>query len=157
MLIPIREFLQSRGGTIAVSVAFVIVMAIVGNALLNSFGTSRAGALSRDRLFICAETGESFRHELEAGEPIPVASPHSGENTGYPAELCYWTADGEIRQEPTAVLLNASIDKSGPTFCPDCDRLVVHWNPRPIPGAPPPTRDQLSKKVPQATLASGDE
>jgi hypothetical protein len=65
-------------------------------------------------------------------------------NTGYPAEACYWTADGGTKTEPTWVLMNAVLGKPGPTFCPDCGRLVVARNPMPGPGVkPPPTQQEL--------------
>lgn len=150
----IQELLQTRGGVIAGSTAFVIVMAILLVSLLNSFSASRAGAHSRDRLFICAETGLTFRHELNLGDTIPVNSPHSGHDTGFEAERCYWTADGQVAPEPTPVLLGAYVGETGPTFCPDCDRLVVRWNPRPRPGqTPPPTRGQLQRN-PRALQAA---
>ena len=59
----------------------------------------------------------------------PVKSPHSGKETGYEPERCYWTADGKPKPEPTYVLLNAAVGKPGPTFCQDCKRLVVGLNP----------------------------
>lgn len=142
-------FLGSRAGRWA-------GIGLAGAALLGSFVTlyrtfaeSDAVASSKNRLFICAETGKSFRHAVSPGEVTPVRSPHSGENTGYPAELCYWTAGGAVKEEPTAVLLHAYLGREGPTFCPDCNRLVVGHNPRPAAGAaPPPLEDQFrpSKK-----------
>ena len=91
--------------------------------------------------YICTETGKPFRHKNRIGETQPIRSPYSGKNTGVPAEACYWTADGSIKKQPTWVLLNESSGKPGPTFCPDCGRLVVGHNPPPRPGAiPPPTR-----------------
>lgn len=98
-------------------------------------------AQERSRIFIDSQTGKSFRHEIEKGESIPVDAP-SGGKTGYPAELCYWTADGQIKSDPTPVLLNSWIGKPGPTFCPDCGRLVVGNNPFPMPGSRPPPTEQ---------------
>jgi hypothetical protein len=100
----------------------------------------------RSRIFVDAQTGQGFTHELQKGESIPVQAP-SGGKTGYPAELCYWTKDGQIKSDPTPVLLNSWIGKSGPTFCPDCGRLVVANNPPPLPGSrPPPTREEYEKR-----------
>lgn len=100
----------------------------------------------RQGYFICSQTGKAFRHELTAGEAIPIYSPYSGSNTGYPAELCYWNADGTIKSTPTPVLLNSWIGKPGPTFCPDCGRLVVARNPYPSPNSkPPPTREEYER------------
>ena len=105
-----------------------------------------AAVSSRQRMFICAESGKPFRHELSMGETLPVRSPFSGHNCGYPAELCYWTKEGAIRQEPVAVLLKQYIDEPGPTFCPDCGRLVIGHNPVPQAGAaPPPTLEQYTR------------
>lgn len=82
-------------------------------------------------MYICSETGKTFAHVRKSGEPSPVLSPHSKKNTGYPAEKCYWTKDGKIKDAPTYVLLNQHTGKPGPTICPDCGRLVVPHNPRP--------------------------
>ncbi|MBX3395120.1 MAG: hypothetical protein KF841_07095 [Phycisphaerae bacterium] len=82
-------------------------------------------------MYICSETGKTFAHVRRSGEPSPVLSPFSKKNTGYPAEKCYWTKDGKIKDTPTYVLLNEQAGKPGPTKCPDCGRLVVPHNPRP--------------------------
>ena len=140
----LQQFLRSRAGAISALVLLAAVATFAAIRLAGALGTSQAGALSRDRLFVCSETGKSFRHQIEAGDTIPVRSPYSGENTGFEAEKCYWTVDGQIKQEPTAVLLNEYVGKPGPTVCPDCGRLVVRWNPRPRPEqTPPPTAAQL--------------
>jgi len=97
--------------------------------------------------YICTETGQSFRHENKMGETLPIYSRFSGKNTGMPAEACYWTTDGKPKIDPTWVLLNEEIGKSGPTFCPDCGRLVVGHNPRARPGMqPPPTRSKYAAR-----------
>jgi hypothetical protein len=62
----------------------------------------------------------------------------SGKKVGYPAELCYWTADGKLRSEPVPVLLNEYRGQKGPTFCPDCGRLVRPQQSQPYPNAKPP-------------------
>ena len=144
----IRELLQSRGGLIVAGFAFAAVIAFFVYSLSSAFGTSAAGDRTRDRTFICAATGKVFQHRIEAGDTIPVESPYSGEATGYEAERCYWTADGHVKDEPTMVLLNEYADKPGRTFCPDCGRVVVRYNPRPIgpDDRPPPTRDQLAAR-----------
>jgi hypothetical protein len=97
--------------------------------------------------FICSETGKTFEHKLRLDEEIPVLSPYSGKNTGVPAEPCYWTAEGGTKDEPTWVLLNELCGKPGPTFCPDCGRLVVHRNPPPGSVAhPPPTQEEYAAR-----------
>lgn len=139
----LRDFLGSQAGRWAGIGFAAVTVLLLFLALYGSLGDSEAVASSRDRVFVCAETGKAFRHEIERGEVMPVYSPHSGETTGYPAELCFWTADGRIQDDPTAVLLNEKVSKAGPTFCPDCNRLVVGHNPHPQPGdTPPPTRNQ---------------
>jgi len=77
---------------------------------------------------------------------MPVLAP-SGKNTGYEAELCYWTKDGKPKETPTPVLLNIYKGIKGPTFCPDCGRLVVGHNPPAMEGAkPPPTKDEYTPR-----------
>ena len=139
----LREFLETRTGRV-MSVGFIVVaVGVLVASVWASLGGNEAAAASRERLFICAETGRPFVHEIQAGESMPVRSPHTGKDTGYPAERCYWTADGSIKDEPTPVLLNEWGGKPGATFCPDCNRLVVGHNPQPAPGdTPPPTRDR---------------
>jgi hypothetical protein len=79
------------------------------------------------------------------GQSIPIKAP-SGNNSGYPAELCYWTKDGQAKTDPTPVLLNVLVGKPGPTFCPDCGRLVVGHNPRPGAGVKAPMTQEEWKK-----------
>ncbi len=148
----IRDLLQTRAGMIAALGAVAIALYLGVSSLAGVLGSSPAAALSRHRLFICAETGKSFQRDVSTGAALPVTSPYSGARSGYPAELCYWTLDGGIRQEPTPVLLNSYVGRKGPTFCTDCDRLVRAWNPRPVPGEPPPTRAQLETKRARTAL-----
>lgn len=99
------------------------------------------------RWFVDADSGKPFRKNLELGMSVPIKSPFTGHNTGYPAELCYWTADGKAKTDPTPVLLNSEIGVDEPTFCPDCGRLVVGHNPAPdgIHG-PPPTKQEYTSR-----------
>ena len=128
------------------AIAFVVVGVLTALVTLREyFGPTPAQVHARQRWYICAETGKSFRVELSKGMRVPVHSPHSGRDTGVPAELCYWNSDGSIRAEPTAVLLNEQRGGASPTFCPDCDRLVVPFNPPPIAGAAPPTSRELRR------------
>lgn len=110
-------------------------------------------------MYICAETGKTFPHVRKSGEQSPVLSPHSGKNTGYMAEKCYWTKDGKIKDTPTYVLLNEATGKPGPTWCPDCDREVIPHNPRPKRGEAtdiivPPARTESLSPIP-ATQPAG--
>lgn len=129
-------------------VVALVVLAVVGAiwAAWTSMGPSTAAAQSGRMIYICAETGKSFDFKIEAGMKIPVPSPHSGKNTGYPAELCYWTKDGKPSESPTPVLMNDYVNKPGPTFCPDCGRLVRFRNPMPSEGSAPPTREQYAQQ-----------
>jgi hypothetical protein len=139
-----RGLVGSSKGRLAAAAALFVAAAALGYASLrHSFGDSEAARVSQDRVFVCAKTGKAFSHRLSRSDTLPVYSPHSGEKTGYPAELCYWTADGQVRKEPVAVLLNTYLGKDGPTFCPDCGRLVVGHNPPPDGRRrPPPTRQE---------------
>ena len=112
-------------------------------SVVHYLGPSPAVLASTHGQFICAQTLKPFALTITPGMTLPVPSPYSGKNTGYPAELCYWTSDGRIREAPVAVLLNSCLGKPGPTFCPDCGRLVRSRNPLPVPGSPPPTRQQF--------------
>ena len=136
-----RNFMDSPAGKATAGVVLVVAAVAVYLSVRANFGSSSAGAMSRDRIFICSETKKPFEYTLKVGDQIPVKSPHSGKNTGYPAELCYWTKDGKVKDDPTPVLLKSHLGERGPTFCPDCGRLVVGHNPRPNSGdKPPPTQ-----------------
>jgi len=142
----IRKIMQNRLGRYIATGACVIPVVILVFAISQFFGQSSAAAESRNRVFVCSETGKTFRTKIDVGTAIPVYSPFSGKNTGYLAELCYWNKDGSIKSEPTGVLLNERMGKPGPTFCPDCDRLVVGHNPQALAGmTPPPTREEYEK------------
>jgi hypothetical protein len=132
-----RKTLEGPAGKV-IAVAFVLIGGLAAYLSLRGGGPT-AGDLSRQRVLIDSETNKSFNYELKAGENFPVKAP-SGGKTGYPAEACYWTRDGQVKAEPTYVLLNQMLGKPGPTYCPDCGRLVVPRNPRPAEGdKPPPT------------------
>lgn len=81
--------------------------------------------------FICAETNLPFQYEIKDGDHFPVISPHTNRPTGYPAEKCFWTADGKAKLKPTYVLLKSELGQEGQTFCPDCGREVFPHNPLP--------------------------
>jgi hypothetical protein len=134
-------FLQGRGGTVLA----LIVLLAGGIAIYMGYQNmaSNGADSANRRIFICAKTLKQYEINLTLSTPIPAPSPFTGQNTGYPAELCYWTADGQIKKDPTAVLLQnlAQPGYVGPTFCPDCGRLVVGHNPKPGDN-PPPTREQ---------------
>ena len=137
----VRDFLSgTTGKAIGIAGAVVALVAAVVMAR-NSFGPPAETRNANDRVFVCSETGKTFNYTIKRGDRFPVKSPHSGKNTGYEAEKCFWTADGKIKEKPTYVLLNDYVDKPGPTYCPDCGRLVIRFNPPPTTDAvPPPTQ-----------------
>ncbi len=111
------------------------VLALGGGVWLiarSAMGGDAMKALTDRRTMIDAETGEVFEDmPLPTGAPIPYEHPRTGASTLYPAEKCFWTADGKATLEPTYVLLNEFRGQSGPTTCPDCGRRVVAHNPMP--------------------------
>jgi hypothetical protein len=131
-----------------VATGFAILAVIVaGYFIFTNLGAGEVVADTRDRTFICSETGKTFQHEIEVGETFPVKSPHSGKNTGFPAEPCYWTKDAKPKDDPSWVLLNSNKGQPEPTFCPDCGRLVVPLNPFPTPTSrPPPTEPEYKAR-----------
>ena len=142
----VRDFLETPAGK-AVGIGLAVAAGLFFWFSLRKNLTNEAAALSRERVMMCSETGKPFKAELGEGSKIPVRSPYSGRNTGYPAEFCYWTKDGRAKSEPTPVLVNFYLNGSEPSFCPDCDRLVVPRNPGPFPGAkPPPTRAEYQPR-----------
>jgi hypothetical protein len=142
----LREFFNSPAGK-ATAIGLVVAALILAFwSFRRNFGGGDGATFSRDRTYIDAATGKPFEHTLSVGDVIPLKAP-SGGNTGYPAELCYWTKDGKPKTNPTPVLLNDYVHKPGPTFCPDCGRLVRMHNPAPAPGVkPPPTKEEMDKR-----------
>jgi hypothetical protein len=145
MLEKLQQFLKTTGGRIAAGGLFFAAIALVAYSFRGATEDSRFASFSNDRVYVCAESGKPFPHTVTLGETYPVLSPHSGKKTGYPAEYCYWTADGKAKKEPTPVLLNSMLGKPGRTFCPDCKRLVVVMNPPPVEGAKPPPKESEIK------------
>jgi hypothetical protein len=142
----VRKFLESSTGKMVAVGLIVLALIIMWVSVRASFGPSSAGKASVDRLFIDAKTGKTFEYTLKKGDVAPILAP-SGDKTGYPAELCYWTADGGTRKDPVPVLLNIYKGDNSPTFCPDCGRLVVGHNPRPEEGRkPPPKKDEYKPR-----------
>ncbi len=140
MLTGFREYLGTKGGQYVAIVGLVLALVALSYTIYSNLGGSDAASLSSERVFLCVETNKSYEMELKAGMRIPAPSPFSGKDTGYLAELCYWTADGNPKKEPTAVVLNEELGKPGNTYCPDCGRLVVHYNPPATEGAKPPPK-----------------
>ena len=151
----IREFLNKPVGKIIGAAIGIAALMASGWIMYRYLGPTDAERASRDRVYIDSETGKTFTHSLQIGDTIPLVSPSTGRPTGYPAEMCYWTPDGHLKDDPTPVLLNQYVGKKGPTFCPDCGRLVVPHNPKPNPqDKPPPTLAEYNARHPK-DLAQG--
>ncbi len=144
-----REWLDTTAGKIAAVALLAVAAVAVFVGVRNVFGPPAEVREANQRTFIDAETGQPFSYTLKAGDRIPVRAP-SGKQSGYPAELCFWTADGKIKTDPTVVMLEEVRGNAGPTFCPDCKRLVRGHNPRPSPGdKPPPTKAEYKPRAGQ--------
>jgi hypothetical protein len=142
-----REYLDSVAGKVTVGLIILALGGLMYWSVRSNFGPTSAARMASERVFVCAKTGKSFSHTMEKGERIPVYSKFSGENTGFPAEMCFWNADGSIRTEGVPVLLNPYKGVSEPTFCPECGRLVVGHNPPPAPShKPPPTKAEYEAR-----------
>ena len=138
-----REFLQTPTGRAGSIGLVVVALAAVAWSVWSNVRKDPTIAAIDAPWFVNVDTGKGFHQPLTAGMTFPVKCPDTGAMSGYPAELCYWTKDGKVKKDPTFVALNDYTGKPGPTFCPDCGRLVVVHNPFPGPGVnPPPTREQ---------------
>jgi hypothetical protein len=136
------------GGKFAKVIAIVVLVVGCASVIAAILSTQKYDP-TRYRWFMNASTNPPvpFQAELVPGTVYPIKAPSGG--NGYPAETCFWTADGKIKDQPTYVLLNSWVHKSGPTFCPDCGRLVVPHNPAPMAGdIPPPTRQEYFQDHP---------
>jgi hypothetical protein len=154
----IQRATRSAAGKVA-SVVFIILSLGVGFYVIRNSLKSDTPDSAFSVTYIDTENGKAFQHRPVAGETSPIVSPYSGKNTGVMGEPCYWTASGQPKTDPTWVLLNEAVGKSGPTFCPDCGRLVVGHNPRPAPGRkPPPTQQEyMAHHVSPAPSAAARE
>jgi len=149
-----QRFFDSPAGKVTAVIILVGGLALAGWMIWGATHNEVAAA-ANTRIFVDAATGKPFKVDISVTREIPAPAP-SGGKTGYPAELCFWTADGKEKSEPTAVLLNSDVGKPGPTFCPDCKRLVVGHNPRPVPGARPPPTEAEYRANPSRFRGGGD-
>lgn len=144
-----KKLLEDRRTSYAMAAVLIAVLFYGVYFLFLRGGMGAVEDATSGRVYIDDATGKTFTHDIKAGETLPVEAP-SGGRTGYPAEACYWTADGSVKSEPTWVVLNAMKGSKGRTFCPDCGREVVSHNPPAVEGhkAPPTEKDikQSSKK-----------
>ncbi|MEM7754118.1 MAG: hypothetical protein AAF297_00620 [Planctomycetota bacterium] len=127
---------DSGAGGIPAWAQALVIAAALGIAGLTVWNLSSGGdaleASSRDRVVIDAVSGEVIKNfRVPDGATIPYVNSKTGNNTLWPAEECYWTADGGAKTEPTYVLLEEYKGNAGPTTCPDCSRTVRQHNPLP--------------------------
>jgi hypothetical protein len=146
MLNRFQEWLHTAVGRITVVGVLIIALADTGWSMMRYFGPNAAQQYSNAPLFIDSVTGKTFHYQLKIGDTIPVLSPFTGRNTGYPAAFSYWSKSGRILAHPEPVLLNTWLGKRGPTFAPLSGRLVVADEKPPRPGStPPPTKAQYEQ------------
>lgn len=110
----------------------VVLLAAAGYLIYNNYWNAAAeDPVDTARWFKCAEDGNDFAYVLKMGDKPPITCPKCKKETGFPAEACYWTRDGGVKDKPTYVILNKHLGKEGDTICPDCGRVVVGHNPDP--------------------------
>ncbi len=150
-----EEWLHSGPGRITVITVLIITLAAGAWTMQRYFGPDSAKRFSDNPLFIDSVTGKAFHYDLKTGDTIPVMSPFTGHNTGYPAAFSYWSRGGRILRRPEPVLLNSWLGKAGPTFAPLSGRMVTAHEKPPRPGSPPPpTRAQYEKWLHRDRVAS---
>jgi hypothetical protein len=142
-MMSVREYMQTSAGKAIAILAIVLCIAGAAWSVWSNVGQDAAVKDASALIFVDIENGKTFRINPTADMPYPCKSPFTGHMTCYHAELCGWTKDGHVRSEPFPVVLNSDLGKSGPTFCPDCGRLVVAHNPLAAEGRrPPPTQQE---------------
>lgn len=126
---------RSRGVRQAAALGFALLSLVVLGVVLTRAVQSHSNSpseMSKRRTLVDAQTGEVFaEHAVSLSETVPFTNPKTGNRTLFPAEACYWTKDGGAKLQPTYVLLNEAVGKTGPTTCPDCGRKVIFHNPLP--------------------------
>jgi len=123
----------ARKNFIAVAVCLLSLVAVTVVMILTFRGGDSAASVSEQRTVIDAETGELFENfRIPEGKAFPYDNPKTGKAKLFPAEACFWTKDGKIKDKPTWVLLNEHAGKPGQTVCPDCGHPVKQHNPYPV-------------------------
>lgn len=126
----------SRGQRVKLAIAVAVLIGAGVWAWIQLGGDS-AYQKAAIRNYYCVETQQPFDYKVKRGDRDPVLSPHSGQHTGYQAELCFWTKDEsgnwKAKTDPTYVVLKRKVDPNNTEkdYCPDCGREVVGHNPRP--------------------------
>lgn len=109
-------------------IASLVILGWVLTSSLSGTATDPSAA-SRSLTLMDSVTGEMFTSiPNEEGAVAPFENPKTGKRTLFPPESCYWTRDGKAKLEPTYVLLNEFVGKTGETVCPDCGRPVYRHN-----------------------------
>jgi hypothetical protein len=107
----------------------VLVWAVMSSSLFRRDPMVDAARL---RPAVDVETGTAFpEFRMPTDDSPPWKNPSTGQETVWPAEQCFWTRDGKAKLEPTLVVLNEYLGRTGRTICPDCGREVVRHNPMP--------------------------
>lgn len=141
----VHEFMKTSGGKATAIAGIILCVAAAAWSIWSNVGQDRAVVEANSVVMMDIETGKTFKVELTPDMAYPAKSPYTGRFTGYRTEMCGWTKDGHVRKEPFYVVLNSELGKPGPTFCPDCGRLVVAHNPKAVEGhRPPPTQAEYS-------------
>lgn len=127
-------------GPLSGGIGIVVFLALFGAAAFLTYRTLTTAPIPVTEplklTFLCIETKKPFEYSIKDGEKWPVMSPFSNKATGYPAEKCFWTKDGKRKEEPTYIVLNETLGKSGDTICFECGRLVTGHNPMPDESVP---------------------
>jgi hypothetical protein len=132
--------------TFVVLIVLAVIYAVLsmGNAAIDR---------THGRLFVDSDSGKTYYLTIKVGmATCPAINPDTGKPTLYMPEVCYWNADGTTKTTPTYVILNSALGKPGPTFCPDCGRLVIENNPAPGGGQPPMTKQEFQRRYPGYAL-----
>jgi hypothetical protein len=112
----------------------LVILGFAGWRVLSS-DVIGAGEEAGDIRVLDIETGHRFYTTMDTDfTGWPVKSSKSGALTGWPAEVCYWNACGEI-EGGTWVALQGEESKP----CPTCGRPVTMFNRLP-PGFKPKRR-----------------
>ncbi|MFQ5489770.1 MAG: hypothetical protein ACE5GE_03515 [Phycisphaerae bacterium] len=94
---------------------------------------------------IDGKTEKVYQIPMEEDMPgFPLKNPDTGEETLWPAEMCFWNECGPAGGTP--VLLNTyrlrtegkDPNKAKPTECPKCGHITTGHNPRPPAEESPP-------------------
>lgn len=154
--VPESRHPESARGPLSGPLGIVVFLVLFGSAGYLTYRTLTIAPIPPtepiEMTFFCIETKKPFEGKMVEGEKWPVMSPYSGKMTGYPVERCYWTKDGKRKEEPSLVVLNESLGKSGDTICPDCGRLVIGHNPIPDESVPLAESEEKPKSAESAPV-----